>query len=201
MEKFFNRLGVAGMSLCAVGIIGTRFVYVVDGGERAVIFKRFGGVDSKVHGEGMHFMLPFLHTPIKFEVRSRPRLITSTTGTKDLQHVDLTLRILFRPKEERIPEILNKLGQDYDERVLPSIGNEVLKQAVAMYDAGELITKREHVSKLIRNNLQQRAEAFGLILDDVAITHLKFQTEFQASIEAKQVAEQDAIRQKYVVKR
>ena len=45
MEKFFNRLGVMGIGLCTVGIIGTRFVYVVDGGERAVIFKRFGGVD------------------------------------------------------------------------------------------------------------------------------------------------------------
>ena len=123
-------------------------------------------------------MIPILHKPIKFEVRSRPRLITSTTGTKDMQHVDLTLRILFRPKEEEIPTILNKLGQDYDERVLPSIGNEVLKQAVAMYDAGELITKREQVSKMIRNNLQARAAPYGLILDDVSITHLKFQAEF-----------------------
>lgn len=35
---------------------------------------------------------------------------------------------------------------DYDERVLPSIGNEVLKAIVAQFDAAELITQREVVS-------------------------------------------------------
>lgn len=58
-------------------------------------------------------------------------MIHSTTGTRDLQTVDLSLRILYRPVEEKLPEILNNLGLDYDERVLPSIGNEVLKSVVA----------------------------------------------------------------------
>lgn len=58
-------------------------------------------------------------------------MIHSSTGTRDMQTVDLSLRILFRPVESKIPEILNNLGIDYDERVLPSIGNEVLKSVVA----------------------------------------------------------------------
>ena len=48
-----------------------------------------------------------------------------------MQTVDLSLRILFRPVEDKLPEILNNLGLDYDERVIPSIGNEVLKAVVA----------------------------------------------------------------------
>ncbi len=62
-------------------------------------------------------------------------MIHSTTGTRDMQTVELSLRILFRPIESKIPEILNNLGIDYDERVLPSIGNEVLKSVVAQYNA------------------------------------------------------------------
>jgi prohibitin 1 len=62
-------------------------------------------------------------------------MIHSSTGTRDMQTVDLSLRILFRPIESKIPEILNNLGIDYDERVLPSIGNEVLKSVVAQYNA------------------------------------------------------------------
>lgn len=58
-------------------------------------------------------------------------MIHSTTGTRDMQTVDLSLRILFRPVEEKLPIILNNLGMDYDERVIPSIGNEVLKSVVA----------------------------------------------------------------------
>lgn len=62
-------------------------------------------------------------------------MIHSSTGTRDMQTVDLSLRILFRPVEDKLPEILNNLGQDYDEKVLPSIGNEVLKAVVAQYNA------------------------------------------------------------------
>ena len=76
---------------------------------------------------------------------------------------------------------------DYDERVLPSITNEVLKAVVAKFDAGELITNRETLSASVRDELVQRAEGFGLILDDIAITHLTFGREFTQAVELKQV--------------
>lgn len=59
--------------------------------------------------------------------------------------VSLTLRVLHRPDVKALPKIYQNLGQDYDERVLPSIGNEVLKAIVAQFDAAELITQREQV--------------------------------------------------------
>ena len=51
----------------------------------------------------------------------------------------------------------------------------------------------------IRSTLTKRAEAFNLILDDVSITHLVFGKEFTSAIEQKQVAQQEAERQTYVV--
>lgn len=57
----------------------------------------------------------------------------------------------------------------YDERVLPSIGNEVLKATVAQFDASELITNREIVSARIRDDLLQRAKEFNIQLEDVSI--------------------------------
>jgi regulator of protease activity HflC (stomatin/prohibitin superfamily) len=59
--------------------------------------------------------------------------------------VSITLRVLSRPDVEHLPKIYQSLGMDYDERVLPSIGNEVLKSIVAQFDAAELITQREVV--------------------------------------------------------
>ena len=131
MERFFDRLGFLGIGLVGMGLVGTRFVFVVDGGERAVIFNKFKGVQQKIHGEGMHFKIPGIMVPKYFEVRSRPRLLSSSTGTKDLQNVDLTLRILFRPMEAKLPELLNKYGENYDDSIIPSIANQVLKTIVA----------------------------------------------------------------------
>ncbi len=126
-------------------------------------------------------------------------MIHSSTGTRDMQTVELSLRILFRPQEEKLPEILNNLGVDYDERVIPSIGNEVLKSVVAQYNADQLLTLREKVSLEIRDSLSKRAKEFDIILDDVSITHLQFSREFAQAIEQKQVAQQNAERSKFIV--
>jgi len=119
----------------------------------------------------------------------------------DLQTVHITLRLLYRPDVEHLSTLHSNLGPDYDDRVLPSIGNEVLKAVVAQYDAGTLITQREDVSGKIVSALTRRAAEFNIILDDVSITHLTFSPEFTHAIEAKQVAQQIAERSKYVVAR
>lgn len=174
-------------------------LYTVDGGHRAVLFDRFRGVLDETSSEGTHFLIPILQKPYIFDVRTRPRNITTVTGTKDLQMVNLTLRVLSKPDPSMLPTIFKTLGIDYDDRVLPSIGNEVLKAVVAQFNADQLLTERPFVSALVREALIKRAKDFNLLLDDVAITHLSYGAEFSRAVEQKQVAQQEAERSKFVV--
>jgi prohibitin 2 len=187
--------------LGAVGYGAYNSFYNVQAGERAIVFSRITGVGNDVKGEGTHLMLPWLDRPIIYDVRTRPRNIQSLTGSRDLQMVNITIRTLTKPEVQKLPWIYRRLGMDFDERVLPSIVNEVAKEVVAQFNASELITKREFVSRLIRDKLVKRGREFGIYMDDVSITHLSFGRDYTAAVESKQVAEQDAERAKYIVDR
>ena len=122
-------------------------ILTVEGGHRAIIFSRLGGIMDDVMIEGLHFRIPWFQYPIIYDIRSRPRKISSPTGSKDLQMVNISLRVLSRPDSGMIPTIHKELGTDFDEKVLPSITNEVLKGVVAKFNASQLITQRQQVRK------------------------------------------------------
>ena len=194
--KAFGGLGFSlffGMTLLG------KSLYYVDTGHKAFKFNKLSGVRETTFKEGYHLKMPWFERPVIYNVRSTPKTFTSATGSKDLQMVKLSLRVLYRPDPFKLQTIYRNLGLDYDARVLPSVVNEVLKSVVAQYDATTLLSQREQVSQKIRMGLVSRLKDFNIILDDVSIVDLIFGTEFSKAVERKQIAQQEADRAKYLV--
>eukprot|EP00808_Paulinella_micropora_P012349 g59571.t1 len=193
-------VGVAGFAL-------DNSLYTVPAGQRGIVFNRFAvfgprGIDVRPKGEGIHLLCPGVQYVAQYmDVRTRPKIISTETGTKDLQTVNLSLRVLYRPVPERVGVLYQERGPDYAARILPSFGNEVLKAVVAQYNADQLITQREEVSRKVAEEMSRRCQKFDIMLDDVSLTHLSFSNDFIKAIEDKQVQEQKAERAKFVVAR
>lgn len=205
-SKIAERLSsIGGFGAGAMALLGGGYmlqancIYTVDAGHRAILFHRLTGVGDKAYAEGVHLKLPWFERPIIFDVKARPHLTTSLTGSRDLQMVNISLRALCKPDVMKLREIYRSLGPDYEEKVLQSIVHEVLKSVVAQYNASELIIQRETVSQMIRKRLVQRSRDFHILLDDVAITHLNFSPEYEKAVESKQVAQQQAEKARYLV--
>lgn len=101
LNSLYKFAAVAGFGV----FVGQQAIYDVKGGTRAVIFDRLSGVKDDVVNEGTHFLIPGLQRAITFDVRTKPRNISTTTGSKDLQMVSLTLRVLHRPEVRMLPKI------------------------------------------------------------------------------------------------
>ena len=48
--------------------------------------------------------------PLIYDIRAKPNQIKSETGTKDLQMVNIGLRILYRPDPNRIAWLAKNIG-------------------------------------------------------------------------------------------
>lgn len=196
----FAGAGLLGLAGLGYGVLNY-CLFNVEGGQRAIVFNRVWGVKDHVYKEGTHLIVPFLDKPIIYKTRATANQVQSTSGSKDLQMVNLSLRVLTRPVPEKLPTIYRTLGRDYAERVLPSILQETMKSVIAKYKAAQLLQQREEVSAEIRRVLEERARHFHIALEDVSITNLTFGREYTAAVEAKQVAQQEAERALFVVEK
>lgn len=206
MNKFnslFNKMLYLGGAMIGGGIALSYFTFVVDGGEKALMFDAITGrgVLEKVYGEGIHFRFPVLFEPIIYSVRLTPREISAKTSARDLQLVSITVRVLEKPDEDSLRKLYLDQRQNYAEKILPNLTHETIKAVVAKYNPDQLITQRENVSMEIRQGLVNKAKEFNIIISDVAIIHIEFSKEYRHAIESKQVSQQMAERAKFIVMR
>ncbi|NWF78883.1 MAG: prohibitin family protein [Chloroflexi bacterium] len=179
--------------VAAVAILGlVNATTVVDAGTRGVV-KTFGEVTG-IFDEGLHFRAPFVTTVVPVDVKTQRLISESSAASRDLQIVTTQVVLNYRVDPEQVGTLVREIGTDYEAKIIDPAIQESVKAATAQFTAENLITQRPLVSESIRQVLNERLTPRGIIVEEVSITEFNFSDEFSRAIEAKQVAEQDALR-------
>lgn len=178
--------------LGVVLVVGINSYTVVDAGTRGVL-KTFGEVTG-VYDEGLHFRMPFITSVVHVDVKTQRLQADSAAASRDLQNVTTQVVLNYRPNPEEVGELIRSIGTGYEDVVINPAVQESVKAATAQFTAEQLITQRPEVSNTIRDVLVERLTQSGIVVEALSITEFNFSEEFSRAIEAKQVAEQDALR-------
>ncbi len=182
--------------IAVIGVVVATSVFVrVPSGYRGVLIT-FGKVEDTVLQEGLNYKVPFTQTVVLMNVQIQKAESTESTATKDLQEVSTTVAVNFRLDPSRVNEIYKDLREDYVSRVIKPNIEESLKATTAQYRAEELVTKRAEVKGTFDDILVERLRVFNIDVVAVSLTDFQFSASFSAAIEAKVIAEQQALQAK-----
>ena len=173
---------------------------MIGAGERGVVLN-FGAVQSTVLGEGLHLRVPLMQKIIKIDVKVHKSQTDAEAASKDLQDTHSTIAVNYHILPDKANWVYQNIGVLYKERIIDPTVQEVVKAITARYTAVELITQREKVRSEIKDMLKQRLMSYNIIIDDFSIVNFKFSQQFAQAIEAKQTAEQLALKAQWDLSR
>lgn len=164
--------------------------YTVDSGERAIVLT-LGSV-SDIEDDGLHFKLPFFQKAKIVDVRTRKAHAPAQAASSDMQRVTTEVALNYHLDPTKLGEIYAKTGIDIEGTLIDPRIQEVVKAVTAKYQADKLLAQREHVKGEIEAMLKLSLAPYHVVVEAVQITDFKFSEQYDAAIEAKQTAEQNA---------
>ena len=179
--------------IIAVVILLVSSTCVVEPGHTGVIVN-LGKVSSTVYQEGFHFKIPFVSEVVQIDNRVLRTDIDSVSASKDLQNVFSTISVNYRVAKNSSADIYKNVGLDFDNIIVKPAVQECVKSVTAKFTAEELITDRTVVSAQMEEAISQKINSYGLTIEVFNIINFEFSEEFNKAIEAKQTAQQEALK-------
>lgn len=165
----------------------------VQAGHSGVVLT-FGKVSEAVLSEGLHVKIPFIQQIIQIDNRVLKAEVDCSSASKDLQTVSSTIALNYRVRNEASAKIYKEVGMSYENVIINPAIQECVKAVTAKYTAEQLITERQIISDQMKELLNEKISSYGLELEIFNIISFEFTAEYNAAIEAKQTAQQNALK-------
>ena len=182
----------AVLAVIVIAVISSCFT-VVESGHTCVV-TTFGAVSDNVLAEGLHFKTPFVQKVIQVNNRTQKIETDGTASSKDLQIVSYVVAVNYRVNTTASASVYKNVGGDYSNVIISPAIQESIKAVAAQYTAEELITERQSVGDQIKSALSEKIGEYGIVVEIFNIVNFDFSDEFNAAVEAKQTAQQNALK-------
>ena len=188
-----------GFQLIALGVVGlVLLVLIVNSVTRVAtghvgVLTLFGKVTGESLGEGMHLINPFKSNN-EMSVQTRSIKESASVPSSEGLMMSLDTSLIYHLNPDRAAEVFQRIGGDYEEKVVEPTLRAAIREATASHSANALYTgEREMVAKQIFDHLESQLSARGLTVENVLLRDIQLPATLKASIEAKQQAEQEAL--------
>jgi prohibitin 2 len=185
--KLFATLGL----LLVLALFVSAGFEIVNTGHRGVK-TRFGKVTGDSLPEGLYFYNPLTSNIIEMDVREQKWQSNSNSYTKDVQNVKVDFAVNYHPDPSQMHVLYEKIGRDWDKKVLPQIIMGKIKEVIGKYEAVKLVSDREKATFAIKESIEKALLEKSVVLKNFEITDLNFNDLFENAVEAKVVAIQQA---------
>jgi regulator of protease activity HflC (stomatin/prohibitin superfamily) len=187
------------IALVVLLIIAWSTFVIVPAGHRGVVLW-WGSVEKRIMGEGLNFIVPGAEQVIKVDVRVQPHPFREIdASSKEYQNVKMTGMMNFHIDPAYVNDLYQKVGLDFADKVIDPAFNDFVKEVVPTYPIGEILPKREEIRKQAMTKLGNNLSRYHIIVDDIYFANIRFSTEYERAIEAKQVAQQQVETQRQVL--
>ncbi len=166
---------------------------VVSAGQTGVVVT-LGAVSDDVLSEGLHLKIPFVQNIVQINNRTQKIETEGGASSKDLQVISYVVAVNYRVENKSSASLYKNVGTSYESVIITPAIQESIKAVTAQYTAEELITERQNVGIKIKEALSEKIAAYGISVEIFNIINFDFSEEFNAAVEAKQTAQQNALK-------
>jgi len=164
----------------------------VETGHRGIL-TRFGQVEGDARTEGLYFYNPFTESMHQMDVRVQVWRGNTEAYTKDVQESKITFVVNYRLHPEAAGTMFRTVGEDWADKLVSQVIEQRVKEVIAGWDAVDLIANRQQANATATKLITESLSAKDVIITNFAITDIEFSQNFNRAVEAKVIAQQNAI--------
>lgn len=194
VRSIVSRAGLRNVILFALVVFVLLNSIVIVGSGKSGVVVTLGAVRDEILTEGIHFKIPFVQKVIEIDNRTKKIQVDASAASKDLQTVTCEVAVNYKVINSFSSSIYKNVGRDYEDIIIAPAIQESIKAVTAQFTAEELITQRQIVSDKIKEILAAKIGSYGMSVEVFNIVDFNFSAEFNAAVEAKQTAEQNALK-------